>query len=62
MNVNIDKSGKTRSVTILRGVRGDLDLEAIRVINLIPYWLPEIKDGKPVESTIVIPIKFQLKK
>jgi len=38
-----------------------LDNEALRVVGLIGKWLPEIREGKAVESTITIPVKFDLK-
>jgi len=53
--------GKTKEVKLLKGVRSDLDAEALRVIRLITNWLPAIKDGKATESTFSIPVKFELK-
>lgn len=57
----IDSLGKSKEVKILKGVQMDLDAEAIRVIKLIKNWMPAIQDGKAVESTISIPIKFNIK-
>lgn len=62
VGVTIDSSGKTTEVSLLRGIRNDIDNEAIRVVRLIKDWLPEIQNGKPVESKISIPIKFEIKK
>lgn len=61
VSITIDSNGKTKEVKILKGIQNDLDLEAIRVVKLIKNWLPKIQDGKAIESTITIPIKFDLK-
>lgn len=61
VNVNIDSLGNTKEVKILRGLQKDIDDEAVRVISLIGKWLPSIRDGKAIESTITIPVKFQIK-
>ena len=61
ISVVIDPFGKPKEIKILKGVQSDLDAEAIRVIKLITNWLPAIQDGKAVESTISIPIKFDIK-
>jgi len=60
VSVTIDSSGKTKEVKLLRGIRSDIDNEAVRVIKLINDWLPEIQNGKPIESEISIPIKFEI--
>ena len=35
--------------------------EAIRIVNIMPKWIPGIRDGKTVSSYFIIPIKFVLK-
>jgi TonB family protein len=61
VSVIVDSQGNTKDVKILKSLQKDVDNEAIRVIRLIKKWLPEIQDGKPVESTITIPVKFEAK-
>jgi len=61
VSVVIDSTGKTKEVKLLKGVQSDLDAEALRVISLITNWLPAIKDGKAIESTISFPVKFEIK-
>lgn len=41
-------------------LHGDLVKEALRVIKLMPKWLPAEKDGKPIASEMLVPIKFKL--
>lgn len=61
ITVVVDSLGNTKETKILRGLQKDVDNEAIRVIQLIKKWLPEIQNGKPTESTITIPVKFEIK-
>lgn len=61
IKVVIDSLGKPKEVTILKGVNRDLDSEALRVISLIDNWFPALNEGKPVESTISIPVTFDIR-
>lgn len=47
------------NVKILRGLRSDLNEEALRVIKLMPKWdKPGTQNGIPVNVTMIIPIRF----
>lgn len=61
VGVVVDTLGNTKEVKILRAASKDLDGEALRVISLIRKWFPAIHEGKAIESTIAIPVKFDLK-
>lgn len=61
VNVIVDSLGNTKEVNLLKGVGEELDNEALRVVQLIKKWFPEIRDGKAIESSIAIPVKFELK-
>ena len=60
--VRIDKTG------VVIGNRFDsksvevLNLEALRIINLIDVWYPAICDGKKIECEYLIPVSFILDK
>lgn len=56
----IAENGEVKDVTIARGVRADLDNEAVRVIRLMPNWRPGKQNGKPVNVRMNIPINFKL--
>lgn len=60
INVEIDASGNVGDVKILRGVQKDINNEALRVIQLIKDWLPAIQNGIKIQSTITIPVKFEI--
>ncbi|MDX9903254.1 MAG: energy transducer TonB, partial [Bacteroidales bacterium] len=50
----------TKEVKLVKGVHEDLDNEAQRVVRLLNKWMPALNDGKAVESTISIPVNFQI--
>ena len=56
----VEKTGQVADAEIVKGVREDIDYEALRVIDGMPLWNPGKKDGKPVNSKMVIPINFKL--
>jgi len=56
------KTGEVTNITKVKGVREDLDNEAIRVISLMPKWKPAIKTGQPISMKYTIPIHFRLPK
>ena len=56
----IGTDGAVRDVQLLRGVREDLDAEAIRVVSSSPKWEPGQQDGKPVPVSFTFPVVFKL--
>lgn len=56
----IDVDGAIVDVKVVGSVDPYLDREAVRVVKLMPKWIPGKKDGKPVRVRMTIPIKFQL--
>lgn len=56
----IDTTGFTIYHKVIRGIRKDLDNEAIRVTKLIKYEKPAMQRGKPIKVKYTIPIEFKL--
>ena len=56
--VNLD--GKISDVKVMRGIGSELDEEAIRVVKLMPNWIPAKQQGKPIPTYYNLPIKFKL--
>jgi protein TonB len=54
------KDGSIRDVTVARGVIQVLDDEAVRVVKLMPKWLPGRQRGQAVTTRFTIPIQFVL--
>lgn len=56
----VETDGRVTDVRVLRGIGGGCDEEAIRVIQLMPKWVPGKQRGKPVRVQFNMPIKFTL--
>lgn len=56
----IDTTGLTINHKVIRGIRKDLDNEALRVAKLIKYDKPAMQRGKPIKVKYTIPIEFKL--
>lgn len=54
----VEKDGTITSPTLLRGLHPLLDEEALRVIRLMPDWIPGRNDGTPVPVKYTLPIIF----
>lgn len=52
--------GQIVEVQTIKGIAGDCDREAMRVIQSMPPWKPGKQNGKPVRVRFVLPIKFVL--
>ena len=38
-----------------------LDAEALRVVKLMPKWIPATENGKTIKEKVVLPVMFNLK-
>jgi periplasmic protein TonB len=56
----VGKTGEITNVSVVRGIGGGCDEEAIRVIKLMPKWIPGRQNGKPVPVWFNFPLKFTL--
>jgi protein TonB len=56
----IDTLGFTSNCKIEKGIREDLDNEAIRVIEALHFEKPAFYNKKPVKFIMTLPIKFHL--
>jgi TonB family protein len=60
VNFIVEKDGSVSNAKIARGVTESLDNEALRVINMMPKWIPGMQRGKPVRVSFTLPINFVL--
>jgi len=58
----VKEDGSIADAKILRGLNKSYDEEVIRVINLMPKWIPGTQNGKPVAVLFNLPVKFEKKK
>ena len=56
----IERDGSLSDIGVLRGVGGNCNEEAIRVMNNSPLWIPGKQRGRPVRVQMIIPILFTL--
>lgn len=56
--INVD--GSTINHKIEKGIRKDLNTEALRVTKLIHYEKPAMQKGKAIKVRYVVPVKFNL--
>lgn len=61
LEVQVGKDGRLVHIRVIDSPRQDFAEEALRVLSASPPWKPGYKDGKPIEMTIHIPIKFRIK-
>ena len=56
----VKENGKVADIKVMRGVSPELDAEAIRVVGLMPEWIPGKQRGKAVDVKFTMPIMFRL--
>ncbi len=57
----VNKTGKIVDPVILRSPDTTLSAEALRVVNMMPPWVPGKSKGKKVSVYFTLPISFKLK-
>ncbi len=58
----VTKTGKVSDIKVIRGLDAACDAEAVRVINLMPNWIPGIQKGKPVNVYYTLPFVYKLQR
>jgi protein TonB len=58
----VEKDGSISNVKAIRDIGGGCGAEAIRVVHLMPDWIPGRQQGLPVRVQYNLPIRFQLMK
>lgn len=53
-------TGKVVDAKVVRGIAPSLDKEALRLINIMPNWIPGRQKGKAVNVRYTLPITFKL--
>ena len=56
----IERDGSVSDAKVMRGVNSELDAEAIRVVSMMPKWIPGKQRGKAVAVKYTMPIMFRL--
>jgi protein TonB len=56
----VRKDGSLTDAKVIRSVDKTLDLEALRMISIMPRWKPGMQNGKAVDVWYVLPFMFKL--
>ena len=56
----INPDGTTSNAKIVRGVHPALDREAMRLISIMPKWIPAKREGKCIKQKYTVPVTFKL--
>lgn len=57
----VNEEGGLENIKITRGVFASLDKEAVRVVSVMPNWIPGRQNGKPVKVQFTLPVFFELR-
>jgi protein TonB len=60
LNFIVEPNGSVSNVTVLRGIGGGCDEEAIRLVKAMPGWTPGKQQGKSVRVTVNYSVAFAL--
>ncbi len=55
----IDKTGKVIQAKIVKSLNEECDKEALRVIAMMPNWIPGEKEGNKVNVQFGLPVNFE---
>lgn len=59
VNFTIDHAGEVQNIKVMQGISPECDAEAVRVAGLLKGWSPGVRNGKPVEITVSVPVEFK---
>lgn len=57
---DVGEDGSISDITVAKSVDPLLDAEAVRVIELMPKWIPGKQNGQPSKASFTLPITFRL--
>jgi TonB family protein len=56
----VERDGRISNLKVLSAPDETLSDEAVRVIKLMPPWIPALRDGMPVRAEYIVPVNFSL--
>lgn len=57
----VEKDGSITDAKVVRSVHPALNKEALRVVNVMPKWIPGSQNGVRVRVRYTIPVSFRIK-
>lgn len=59
VNFMINKEGNVENIRVMKGISLECDAEAIRLTGVITGWTQGMRQGKPVNTMVSMPIEFK---
>lgn len=56
----IETDGSLSNIKIFSGIGGGCDEESLRVVKLMPHWIPAEKNGEVIRVLYTLPVRFVL--
>jgi protein TonB len=56
----VDEAGRILDAEVIKSCAPSLNEEALRLVRLMPWWLPARRAGQPVRATTSLHIRFEL--
>lgn len=60
IRITITNNGKVKNSNVIRGIETYCDKEALRVVDLMPDWIPAKHKGENVDAYYILPIVFRI--
>jgi hypothetical protein len=60
VELTVKADGSLSSFGIIKDIGGGCGDESVRVLSLMPNWIPAYRNAIPVDSTMVLPVKFKI--
>ncbi|MCX6307879.1 MAG: TonB family protein [Bacteroidia bacterium] len=58
----VNRNGDVTDVTVIRGLDPSCDKEAVRVVKMMPRWIPGRQNGRNVPVYYTLPVVYKLQK
>jgi periplasmic protein TonB len=60
LEFSVGPEGRIENARVIKGIGFGCDEEALRVVNLMPNWLPGRQSGHAIRVKYILPVSFQL--
>lgn len=57
----IEKDGTVTNPKVVRSIGPLFDKEALRIVSIMPKWIPARRNGNVIRTTYVVPVTFRVK-
>lgn len=58
----VNEDGSIANIRVLKSSKLALDTEALRIVKMMPKWIPANENGTNKKEMVVLPITFDLKR